>query len=192
MKKKLLTVLLVSTMVFGLVACGDNAEVEDVEAVSGVETVEETEAAEVIEGGRIEFTPPEGFTVEDPNTENMFYTENYPTDTANYNVQYTENDPVTFTYTKESYCDVLKQVFKSQYDVDVDVDCTEFTTTELDGHQVRIIRTSYTIQDTGIDQIQCAVQLGDGCETVTYTQPIGGDWTDEFEASMNTIHVVAE
>ena len=179
MKKKLLAVLLISTMVLGLVACGEAATAEVSEEVA-------------VEGGRIEFTPPEGFTVEDPNTENMFYTEDYPNDTANYNVTYADNDPYTFEYTQEDYCQIIQETFKSQYDIDVDVNCTEFTSTELDGHEVRIIRTNYQIGDVGLDQIQCAVKLGEGCETVTYTQTIGGDWTDEFEASMATIHVVAE
>ena len=182
MKRRILAVLLVCAMVLGLVACGSSAS-------TGGEDAGEDEVI-AIDGGRIEFTPPEGFTVADPNSDQLFYTEDYPNDSANYNVQYAENDPVTFEYTKEDYCEVLNQVFKSQYNVDVDISCTEFTKTKLNGHEVRIIRTQYTIGDMGIDQIQCAVQLGKGCETVTYTQTIGSDWTDEFEKSMATIHVV--
>lgn len=205
MKKKLLAVLLISTMVFGLVACGDAAPAEssveettttvadEVETETEVES--ETEAVtetEVVENGRIEFTLPASFTVEDETAPGTFYSTNYPEDTSNYSVSYAEVDPYTFNYTKEDYANTLREVFKSQYDLDIDVDCKEFTETTLDGHDVRIIRTSYVVQDIKIDQIQCAVQLEEGCETVTYTAVNGNDWTEEFEASMDSIHIVTE
>lgn len=132
---------------------------------------------------------PEGFTQAD---DGMYYAPDYPNDTANINIMTSENDQVTFRYTKDSFCEAVEYLYE-QAGYDVDVNCTEFTMSELNGCRTLVIRSSYNLLGMEIEQVQFAVEIGTNTvTTITYTQEAGGAWTDAFNASIDSMRIEYE
>ncbi len=133
---------------------------------------------------------PEGFTEQ---SDGMYYAPDYPNDTSNINVVTQENDSVTFQYTEESFCEAVEYLYETQYGFEVDVNCTEFTKSELNGCKTLLIRASYNLEGIEIEQIQFAVETAkDTTTTVTYTQQGGGTWTDAFNESVESMRIEYE
>ncbi len=130
---------------------------------------------------------PEGFVEQE---DGMWYAPDYPYDTANVSVVTQENDSVTFQYTKESFCEDVEYVYDIQYGYTIDVNCTEFTRSELNGCRTLLIRASYNLEGIEIEQILFAVETAkDTTTTITYTQQSGGAWMDAFNASIASMRI---
>lgn len=163
MKKKLCSILLVCTMLLALAGCGDKGTPE------------------------LHYELPEGFT---ESTDGMWYAPDYPNDTANINIMTSENDQVTFQYTQDSFCEAVEYLYEETYGYEVDVNCTEFTKSELNGCKTLVIRASYNLLGMEIEQIQFAVEVGKNkVTTITYTQAAGGAWTDAFNESLDSMSI---
>lgn len=120
----------------------------------------------------------------------MYYAPGYPNDTANINIMTSEHDTITFQYTKESYCDAVKNLYDQRFGLKVDITCSEFTRTTINGCKALIVRISYSIDNMEIVQIQCSVETEkDKVTTFTFTQLADGNWTDEFDKSLDTMRV---
>lgn len=136
---------------------------------------------------RMRYEIPEGFL---EGGEGFYVAPNYPNDTSNINVMTSENDPITFQYTEESFCSMLEQLYSEYYDVQVDVKCTEFTKTTIDGYNALIIRIHYDLMGVALEQVQCAVETEkDKVTTITMSQPAGAGWADAFERVLDSIYV---
>lgn len=166
MKKKVMSVLLVCAMMLGLVACGDK----------GTPVLSYDLPADFVDQGN-----------------GMWVAPDYPNDTANINVMTQDNDTVTFQYTEEAFCEAVEYLYDSQYGYEVDVTCTEFTKSELNGCKTLLIRASYNLMGVDIEQIQFAVETGKNqTTTITYTQQSGGAWTDAFNESIDSMTIEYE
>ena len=120
----------------------------------------------------------------------MYLAPNYPDDPANIVVIASDYDPETFQYTKESYCEELTYLYGQLYGDGVKVDCTEFTESEMNGCRTRLIRISCAMLD--MEQVQFAVETGENkTMVITYSQVVGGSWTDAFNASLDSIRIEA-
>lgn len=163
MKKKLCAIMLVCAMMLTLVACGNKGTPV------------------------LHYELPEGFTEQG---DGMWYAPDYPNDTANINIMSSDNDPVTFQYTKDSFCEAVEYLYEQSYGYEVEVNCTEFTKSKMNGCNTLVIRASYSLMGIEIEQIQFAVETGkDKTTTITYTQQAGGAWTDAFNASLDSMSI---
>ena len=163
MKKKLCSILLVCAMLLTLVACGDKGTPV------------------------LHYELPEGFTEQ---TTGMYYGPDYPNDTANINIMESQDDQVTFQYTQDSFCETVEYLYEQTYGYEVDVNCTEFTKSELNGCKTLTIRASYNLLGMEIEQVQFAVEVGKNkVTTITYTQTAGGAWTDAFNESLDSMSI---
>lgn len=120
----------------------------------------------------------------------MYFAPDYPNDTSNINIVENMYDTETFRYTKDSYCEAVADVYEQLLGEEVTVNCTEFTKSEMNGYRTLVTRTSFTLLDIGIEQVQFAVEIGENETTViTYTQYAGGSWMDAFNASLDSIRI---
>lgn len=123
----------------------------------------------------------------------MYYAPDYPEDGANIVVVSSEYDPETFQLTRESYCEAMADTFTQISGYETVVDCSEFTESEMNGYRTRLIRMTWSVQDMELEQIQFAVETGQNKTTViTYSQSLGGPWTDAFNASIGSIRIENE
>lgn len=130
---------------------------------------------------------PEGFK---EMSTGLFCAPDYPNDVANINVLTAGNDQQTFRYTKESYCEAVKYLYKQAYGYDIVINCTEFTQSELNGCKTLIVRMSYELPDMEIEQIQFSAEVGTNrVTTITMSQPAGGGWLDAFERVLDSIRL---
>lgn len=138
-------------------------------------------------GPKMRYEIPDGFI----EVENGFFcAPDYPGDPSNINVMTAENDTVTFQYTEEIYCYALESLLNDYYDTQVDVECTEFTKTTINGYNALIIRLKYDLLGVTLEQVQCAVETEkDKVTTITMSQPAGSGWTDEFDRVLDSIYV---
>ncbi len=163
MKKKCCSILLVCVMLLTLAGCGDKGTPV------------------------LHYDLPEGFT---ESSDGMWYAPDYPNDTANINIMTSEDDQVTFQYTKDSFCEAVEYLYEETYGYEVDVNCTEFTKSELNGCKTLTIRASYNLLGMEIEQLQFAVEVGKNkVTTITYTQEAGGAWSDAFNASIDSMSI---
>lgn len=130
---------------------------------------------------------PNGFTKAE---DGMYYAPDYPNDSANINVIEAQDDQITFQYTKENFCDSVEYLYEQTYDCEVEVNCTEFTESELNGCKTLMIRASYNLLGMDIEQVQFAIEVEkDKVTTITYTQEAGGTWTDAFNSCIDSVRV---
>lgn len=130
---------------------------------------------------------PEGFT---ELTDGMYYSPDFPNDYANINIITTEHDTLTFQYTEETFCEAVEELYHTEFGLQVEIDCSEFTRTTVNGCNALIIRTSYVLEDVAIEQIQYSVETQkDKVTTVTFTQYAGGGWTEEFNKVLDTMRI---
>lgn len=138
-------------------------------------------------GPRLCYEVPEGFVEQ---SEGFYLAPNYPNDTSNINIMTSENDPVTFQYTEETFCYMLESLYSEYYDVEVDVKCTEFTKTTINGYNALIVRINYELMGIALEQVQCSVETEkDKVTTITMSQPAGSGWMDAFERVLDSIRV---
>lgn len=139
------------------------------------------------DGTTVYWFMPSGFAKAE---DGLYYAPGYPDDTANINVMEAQDDQVTFQYTKDSFCDTIEYMYMQSYGYEVDVNCTEFTKSTLNGYNTLLIRASYTLLGMDIEQIQFAVEVGrDKVTTITYTQQVGGSWTDAFNYCIASVRI---
>ncbi|MCM1105157.1 MAG: serine/threonine protein kinase [Clostridium sp.] len=120
----------------------------------------------------------------------FFCAPDYPSDTSNINVMTAKNDTVTFQYTEELFCYALESLLDEYYDMQVDVECTEFTKTTINGYNALIIRIKYDLQGVALEQIQCSVETEkDTVTTITMSQPAGSGWADAFDRVLDSIYI---
>lgn len=123
-------------------------------------------------------------------SEGLFCAPNYPNDTSNISVMTSDNDPITFQYTEETFCESVEELYRQYYDIQVDIKCTEFTRTTINGYNALIIRVNYNLMGVALEQVQCSVETEkDKVTTITMSQPAGGEWTDAFERVLDSIYV---
>lgn len=163
MKKKLCSIILVCAMMLTLVACGNKGTPV------------------------LNYELPEGFV---ESGDGMWYAPDYPNDTANINIMTSDNDSVTFQYTEAAFCEAVEYLYEQTYGYEVEVNCTEFTKSKMNGCKTLVIRASYSLMGIEIEQIQFAVETGKNkTTTVTYTQQAGGPWTDAFNTSLDSMSI---
>ncbi|MBD5533383.1 MAG: hypothetical protein HDQ98_14500 [Lachnospiraceae bacterium] len=120
----------------------------------------------------------------------MYFAPDYPNDTANIIVVSSEDDQESFYYSEKSYCEMLEDVYEQLYGYEVTVSCSEFTKSELNGCRTLLIRLSYNLLDVELEQVAFVVETGENRTTgITYTQVVGGPWTDAFNASLDSIRI---
>lgn len=138
----------------------------------------------------LSYVLPEEFTEQG---DGMYFAPDYPNDPANIMVVSSDYDPDSFQYTKESLCEELESLYEQLYGYAVTVNCTEFTDSEMNGYRTRLIRISCAAQDLELEQIQFTVETGENKTTsITYTQAVGGPWTDAFNTSLDSLHIENE
>lgn len=146
-----------------------------------------TEQRSEYDGITVYWFMPSGFSKAE---DGLYHAPDYPNDIANINVMGAIDDQETFQYTQDSFCEAIEYSYKQLYDYEVDVNCTEFTKSELNGCSTLIIRASYNLLGIDIEQIQFAIEVGkDKVTTITYTQTAGGAWTDAFESCIDSVRV---
>ena len=136
------------------------------------------------DGPRLRYEIPEEFVEQ---TKGFFYA---PDDRSSINVLTAEHDTATFQYTEESFCQTVELFYREYYDLQVDVNCTEFTKTTINGYNALIIRLSYDVMGVALEQVQCAVETQkDTVTTITMSQPAGAGWMDAFERVLDSLRV---
>ncbi len=131
-------------------------------------------------GVSLHFDIPEGFIDQGGG---LYCTADYPEVSANINVVTQTDDTQTFQYTQEEYCEAVKALLGAAFGFEVDVSCTEFVKSELDGYPTLLARITYMAGDMQIEQVQFAVETQENVVTaVTFTQEAGEGFMNAFNA----------
>lgn len=163
MKKKLMALVLLCTMLAALTACGGKKK-----------------------DGTLTYTMPEGFTEQ---SEGQWVSTDYPNDSSNIMVQASENDPYGVDYTEEQFIELVTTAYAAQgYSVE-DFTIVEFNKSKINGYDTLLIDCEYSLMGVELQQIEFLAQIGDTTHVITYTtSPIYG-WYDAFRTSAEGITI---
>lgn len=176
-----------SSLPNGLTQSMQGAMPTETDGMRGLSQSHGGDQAQQTGGPRLRYEFPEEFT---ELTDGLFCAPNYPNDTSNISVMTADHDSVTFQYTQESFCNTLEELYSEYYDIEVEIKCTEFTKTTINGYNALIIRVNYNLMGVALEQVQCSVETEkDKVTTITMSQPAGGEWTDAFEKVLESIYV---
>lgn len=188
MKKKLMALVLMCTMVFALVACGGDKK-SDTSNAGGVagQTEERT--------GTLVYSLPEEFSVEI--VEGQWVTSAYPNDTSSIVIQSMEDDPYGINYTEDEFVELVSVLYEAQGCVVGEINMVEFTKSELNGFETLLIDCKYNLQmevegtmvNADIRQIEFVAQIGNVTHAITYTDITQDGWYEKFRESVATIDI---
>lgn len=165
MRKKLMALALVCTMVAALTACGGSKK-----------------------NGTMNYTLPDGFT-EQSEGSGQYVTADYPNDSSNIIVQETKDDPYGVDYTEEQFTELVSAAYEAQgYSID-SFEIVEFTKSKLNGFDTLLIDCNYTLMGVEIEQIEFLAQIGDTTHVITYTTSPELGWHDAFRQSIDSISI---
>lgn len=187
MKKKLMALVLLCTMVAALTACGGK-EKNNSANDAGENT---TDAGESVEkkNATITYVMPEGFTEQ---SEGQWVAPDYPNDSSNIIVQQSKDDPYGVNYTEDQFKELITVAYDAQgYTVD-EINVAEFTKGKLDDYDTLLIDVSYSLMGVTIQQLEYLIQINDITYVITYTTAPELDWYDAFRTSIDSVQIVYE
>lgn len=197
MKKRIIALLLLCTMLFAVTACGDKKDSKQEE--ERTETVNEEEKTETVNEeertGTVTYDMPAGFTEV---AEGQWVSPDYASgDTSNIIVQAIENDPYGINYTEDEFIEIVTFAYEAQgYSVE-NMNMIEFTKSELNGFGTLLIDVEYTLTfvmegtpvSADIQQIEFLAQIGNVTHAFTYTSAPQFGWYDAFRDSVESIEI---
>lgn len=175
--KKLLTLILIGILAFGLVSCGSgsgsNAKIGDVKITVPEGMVESSETKD-----------------KEASTKRVWQTADPTTDPTNIVYMMNEEKVTGFDDMNEKeYEKLLKEQYKTaNYAVD-DIEFKEFDKTKVDGFDAWKIKMAYSLNGLNLTQLQILIK-GDKMATYTFTTVGENDWMDKFEKAVKTIDVI--
>ena len=208
MKKKLLALLLMTTLAVSVTACGDTSsndrdfdDVEmdededeeetdedeedkdvDVEA-DEKEEVEEEEAEVAKSEGTLVFDVPANMVFEEENNQYVSTEEGV---LANINYITNPNDGSFDTTTKEMMEEALEPSLSSVYGETIDLDITRWDYIEVDGYDAVVYEFEYMFSGMKVIQAQVIVDGTENLHFVTFTYLEQENFGDEVEACIDT------
>ena len=203
--QKRLAVVLMTALILTVVGCGANdagtsneepvtTNEESSVADNATEVTDTTEDTEVEKKGTtfanatFSCTLPKGF-IADKETEGMYITKNYPTDTSTINYIIAEGDEGIADMDQKTYEESLEEDFLNEYGDTVDVTISEFDNLLISECNALRIKMSYEIKGTTYEQLMYMIDNGTETHIFTYTQEQGGKWMELFEQSGDTITI---
>lgn len=176
MKKRILALVMIAVLAFGLTACGKAAKVAKDVVDNAVE--ENNAASNKKESeGTLTFEVPEGFTLDA--AQQLYVSED---GMANINYQTLKNDG-SFSAVTESLMEVsLESQLSAQMGEQLDITITEWIETEVDGYDAIDYTIEYTLSGIQIVQTQIIIDGTDNLHYLTFTQMAGADYADAFAA----------
>ena len=209
MKKKLLALLLMTTLAVSVTACGDTSsndrdfdDVEmdededeeetdedeedkdvDVEA-DEKEEVEEEEEAEIAKSeGTLVFDAPANMVFDEENNQYVSTEEGV---LANINYITNPNDGSFDTTTKEMMEEALEPSLSSVYGETIDLDITRWDYIEVDGYDAVVYEFEYMFSGMKVIQAQVIVDGTENLHFVTFTYLEQENFGDEVEACIDS------
>jgi len=155
MKKKVLAIVMLLTMVFAITACGQKSE------------------------GALMFDVPEGFVYD--SYVYCYLGPNYPDELANINYYSYENDGTFGTLTKASVEEIMEETLSASYWQDIDIEITRWKKTKVDGYKALVYTYEFECDGVGYEQTQVAINGKDYIHYVTFTDYADSEYKDEFE-----------
>lgn len=164
MNKRVLSVILTCAMLLLLAACGSK------------------------KNAVLYYDLPEEFVEQ---SDGLYLLSDYPRDTSNIFV-WSGKDELTLQSTEEAFCSVVEESLAAQ-GMDVELNCTEFTKSELDGCKTLTVRVSYEYMGIKCEQLSFSVETSKNqVTTITYTQIGDASWMDAFEKSVASAKIEYE
>lgn len=207
MKKKLLALLLMTTLAISVTACGDTSsndrdfddvemdedEEDDDEVVEADEEqdvdAEADEKDEVVEDevakseGTLVFDAPANMVFEEENNQYVSTEEGV---LANINYITNPNDGSFDTTTKEMMEEALEPSLSSVYGETIDLDITRWDYIEVDGYDAVVYEFEYMFSGMKVIQAQVIVDGTENLHFVTFTYLEQENFGDEVEACIDT------
>ena len=176
MKKRILALMMIAVLAFGLTACGKAAKVAK-DVVDAAVEENKTSSNKKESEGTLTFEVPEGFTLDE--SQALYVSAD---GMGNINYQTLANDG-SFSAVTESLMEVsLESQLSAQMGEQLDITITEWIETEVDGYDAIDYTIEYTLSGIQIVQTQIIIDGTDNLHYLTFTQMAGADYADAFAA----------
>ena len=190
MKKKVLALLLMTTLAVSVTACGRIAsnirDYADMESDFDEEFVDEDEEyeEEVAESeGTLVFDVPEGFSYD---AESMQYLSTTAGEIANINYLTNPNDGSFHTTTADMMEEALESTLSGVYGETINLTMTKWDDIEVDGYEAIQYQVEYLYSGIEVVQMQVIVNGVDNLHFVTFTYLEEEGYADTFEACVDS------
>ena len=158
MKKRILALVMMLVLAFGMVACGAESE------------------------GTFVYEAPEGFEWDDE--EQCYYG---PDGVCNILYSNIGNDGSFKSVTKDMLEDTYEEEYSSAFGEDIDITITKWQETTVDGYDAVLYALEYEYSGIGLLQMQIMINGTDYIHYVTFTDMQGSEYADDFEACVSTM-----
>lgn len=155
MKKKILAMVLMLTMVFGLASCGQRSE------------------------GTLMIDVPDGFVYD--TYVHCYLGPYYPEELANINYYSYENDGTFSSLTKENVEEAMEESLSASFWQDIDITLTKWEKTKVDGYKALVYGYEFECDGVDYEQIQVAINGKDYIHYVTFSDYGNSPYKREFE-----------
>lgn len=178
MKKKIVALLVMATLVFGITACGgSDAGANDADNSN----VENDAEVELESEGTLIFDLPEGWTYDEASQ--LYYGPNYPNEMANINYYSIANDGSFSLVTQAMMEEALEDSLTSAYGETIDVNVSKWEETSVDGYEAIEYTIKYSYAGFEIAQTQVIVNGKDNFHYLTLTESTA----EGYEETFNTV-----
>lgn len=190
MKKKILALLLMMTLVFGVTACGgdvadnnasDNVD-NSVDEDEGINADEDTEEVAESEGTLV-FDVPEGFVWDEEANAYKSTDENI---LANINSLANPNDGSFGATTQDVMEEALETTLSNTYGETIDLTVTKWDNIKVDGYDAISYEIEYVFSGLDVVQAQVIVNGTEKLHFVTFTYLKNEGYQDEFAACIDS------
>ncbi len=182
MKKKLVALLVMTTLVFGITACGgSDAPANDADN-SNVENEADTELESE---GTLIYDLPEGWTYDEAS--DLYYGPNYPNEMANINYNSVANDGSFSLVTQAMMEEALEESLTLAYGETMDIEVTKWEETTVDGYEAIEYTITYEYAGFEIAQTQVIVNGKDNYHYLTLTESTAEGYAETFNAIIDSM-----
>ena len=192
MKKKVLALLLMTTLAVSVTACGriasnirdyDDMESDFDEDEEFADTDEEYEEEIAESEGTLVFDVPEGFSYD---AESMQYLSTTAGEIANINYLTNPNDGSFHTTTADMMEEALESTLSGVYGESIDLTMTQWDYIEVAGYEAVQYQVEYLYSGYEVIQMQVIVDGVDNLHFVTFTYLEQEGYADAFEACVDS------
>lgn len=186
MKKKLVALLVMATLVFGITACGSSEAPSNDADNSNVENeVDGDTEVELESEGTLIFDLPEGWTYDEAS--DLYYGPNYPNEMANINYYSIANDGSFGLLTQAMMEEALEESLTSAYGEAMDIEFTKWEEATVDGYESIEYTITYEYAGFEIAQTQVIVNGKDNFHYLTLTEATAEGYAETFNTIIDSM-----
>lgn len=159
--KKIIAMVMMLAMIFGVTACGQQSE------------------------GSLMLDVPAGFVY---STQDRCYLgPNYPDELANISYYSYENDGTFGTLNRASVENIMEESLSANYWEDIDITITRWEKTKVDGYKALVYTYEFECFGMWYEQTQVAINGKDYIHYVTFTDYVDSFYRDEFDRCIRNL-----